>query len=129
MVLEVPGGLFGQKDVREGVETVNNNTVIHGAQWTGSFDTGSASYVDITNATVTITGLNATKTYTVHAVCCVDAQHSGASTESSIALDIHGTIVSENRMDPSTTNAPKAMAVNLKEWLSISNVPIIFAAI
>ena len=112
MVLEVPGGLFGQKDVREGVETVNNNTLIHDAQWTGSFDTGSASYVDVTDATVTITGLNATKTYTVHAVCCVDTEHTSSNVVAVIVLDINGTEVSECQHEADAGSNPSTMAVN-----------------
>ncbi len=112
MVLDVPGGLFGQKDVREGVESVNNKSNANAAQWTTAFSTASTSYVDVTNATVTVSGLLATKTYTAIAVSCVDAEHSSAGIEPTLVLDIEGTEVSECRVDASNSNQPFSMAVN-----------------
>ena len=118
MVLVLPGGLFGQDDVREAATGSSSATsiiqtgTIAVAQWTGSFDTGSGSYVDVTNATATLSGLTASKTYSAMAVCCVDAEITTAGVQGNIALDIGGTEVSECRAGAHANSNPHAMAVN-----------------
>ena len=117
MVLVLPGGLFGQDDVREAATGTSSATsiiqtgTIAVAQWTSSFGTSSASYVDVTGATVTLSGLTASKTYSAMAVCCVDATN-GTGIDGVVVLDIGGTEVSECVVDAPGTAKPFAMAVN-----------------
>ena len=112
MVLDVPGGLFGQKDVREGVESVNNKSISAVTQWTTNDGTGLTSYVDVTNATVNISGLLATKTYTAIANSHIDSEMDSAGKEGVLGLDIEGTTVAEVRRIHDTANRPYAIGVN-----------------
>lgn len=64
MTLDLPRNLFNQRDVRE-LETTASKKI--SSKVTSEFsDTSSSSvFADLTGGTVTITGLDATKTYTI----------------------------------------------------------------
>ncbi len=116
MVLDIPGGLFGQDDVREAATGTSSAVIQTGtiavAQWTASSDTASTSYVDVAGATVTLSGLTASKTYSAMAICCVDAEITTAGVQGNIVLDIGGTEVSECRAGAHANSNPHAMSVN-----------------
>lgn len=112
MVLELPSGLFGQKDVREAVESINNKSQATKTAWATSFAYDSVSYIDITNATVTKSGLLATKTYTAIAMSSVDVEGDSGTDEITIAMLIEGTIYSEVVAEVESTSNPKAISVS-----------------
>lgn len=71
-----------------------------GATWAAVFGSSSATYVNVTGATVTLTGLSASKTYDilVDANCC-GFQASGAGNTCTAQLVIDGVGVGEQSCD------------------------------
>lgn len=65
------------------------------ATWTTAFNTTSLSYVDVTNATVTITGLTAATTYTLIAFATTHLSNDTSGQRVIVGLMINGTIVTE----------------------------------
>ena len=65
---------------------------------TSNFVTSSDVYVDVTNATITITGLTASKTYRVIAWYMTDVISSAATQDAIIGIAIAGTIGGEQRI-------------------------------
>jgi len=62
--------------------------------WTSDFVTANAAYTDITNGTVTVTGLNAAKTYDIVAHASGGALNNSIASGTNFALVIDGTRVS-----------------------------------
>jgi len=65
------------------------------ATWTTQFSTLSTSYVDVTNATVTLSGLNASKTYTLMAFANIQIHHQNTASIATSKLLIDGSDASE----------------------------------
>jgi len=77
--ISVPGA---SKEVKVGSTT-----------WTSDFVTANAAYTDITNGTVTVTGLNAAKTYDVVGMISGGSLNNSIASGTNLALNIDGTRV------------------------------------
>lgn len=69
-----------------GKEVVSNS-----ATWTTTFTTTSTTYVDVTNATVTVTGLTSGSTYDLVAIAVYQARHQTDTTRLFISMNIDAT--------------------------------------
>ena len=69
--------------------------------WTTSFNTTNTSYEDVTNATITITGLTAASTYTLIAFATTHLSNNTAGQRAIVGLMINGTIVAETESNDS----------------------------
>ena len=80
---------------------------------TADFDTSSATYVDVTNpATLTLSGLDASKTYTVIAWASGNYAHLTSAGNGEIRLEIDGTAQSGSRAYEAVTGNVAAMSCN-----------------
>jgi len=71
------------------------------ATWTSQYINSSTSYLDITSATVTLSGLTSGKTYTLHAMATVsNGTNSGAAGRTTILMVVDGTAESEQDFEP-----------------------------
>lgn len=64
MALDITGNIFNQRDVRERLDTIRNAINLSKVS-AFQASTTNASYIDVTGATITLTGLDANKTYTI----------------------------------------------------------------
>lgn len=105
MVLELPGGLFGQGDVRETPGSTATASIQTGtlSKTSGISDTtANNSYEDMTGASITLGGLDAAKTYSIGVIATIQQTRAGTAT-AGLQLVIGSTTMQANEVSTSST--------------------------